>query len=262
MTYLQKSKKKKKFLNKRNILILVVLLILLFGTSIKNITNFVAKPVVLIKETVFSPFENIFNHFQFKQNLIDENSELIEENKKLNIELLTINSLRKENQELKDLFVYQEKKPELILSKILNHNNYSPFDTFTVDSGSNQGIKAGSLVSYLNVPIGTVSEVYLTTSVVSLYSFPDKRISVSFYGGTTAEAVGLGAGSFVVVLPKDIKVSEGDIVNAFNFPIGVIKSIVVDHSGTFQNVYFNYPFNLNEIEFVQIDTTPAQNLEN
>jgi cell shape-determining protein MreC len=109
----------------------------------------------------------------------------------------------------------------------------------------------GNKVYYSGVLIGEIEEIYKNTAVVRLYSSSNKTLFVNISGNET-EAVGLGGAGFILTLPKDIEISELETIFVGDSPIGKVDSIESDQSGAFQNIYFRYPFNINDIEFVQI----------
>jgi len=251
MIYHRRNKKK---INRKIITIVVVLLVLFFfGSNIKNIVQWSSVPVINIKNGIVYPFKTSIEYFKFKNVLINENEELKNKNKRLEIENLTVESLKGENKSLKEIIGYVEEVDDFNIVKVLNYPPFSPYDTFLIQTDKEKTFVADK-VYYSGVIIGEIEEVYKNTSVVRLYSSPDKKIAVKINEQQT-EAVGIGGGGFIISLPKDLDINNEDVVFVGDFPIGKVDGIESDIAGAFQNIYFRYPFNINQIDFVEIKKT-------
>lgn len=248
MTYHRRNKKK---INKKIVAIIVVLLILFFfGSTIKGMIHVVATPVNATKNVLLSPFKSSIEYFKTKDSLIEENEELKNENRRLSIENLTVESLKKENSSLKDIVNYKDRSDDFIVAKVINQPPFSPYDTFVIDIDSDD-IEVGQEVYSLGVLIGEVEEVYSGSAVIRLNSSPNKNIFVDL-AGQQFEAVGIGGGGFSVSIPKDIEISDGETIFFNSTPLGKVDDIEDSHSGAFKKIYFRYPFNVNDVKFVQI----------
>lgn len=248
MTYHRRNKNKT---NRKVVIIIIILAILfLFGSNIKGVVHWTAVPILKVRDVVISPFESVINQLKFKQSLIDENEYLKKENRRLEIENLTVESLKKENQSLKEITNYVENTEDYITGKVLNRPPFSPYDTFIIGKGDAE-IYSGDEVYYLGSLIGRITEEYQNTAVVKLNSTPETSNFV-VVSDQSFEAIGIGGGGFVMQLPKDFSISEGEVIFINQKPAGKVDSIETDETGAFQKVYFRYPFNVNEIDFVQI----------
>jgi len=248
MTYHQRNKK---IVNKKAVIIVSVLLILFFfGPSVKSTVQWFSSPVITTKNVIVSPFKTSAEYFKFKQNLVDENEILKNENRRLEIENLTVESLKKENQSLREVVGFKEQDQNLVVAKVISQPPFSPYDTFVLGLGEAETF-VGNKVYYSGIIIGEIEEVYKKTAVVRLYSSSEKTMFVNISGNET-EATGLGGGGFILTLPKDIKISERETIFTNSVPIGRVDSIEQDSGGAFQTIYFRYPFNINNIDFVQI----------
>lgn len=249
MTYHRRNKKKT---SKKVVIIISTLLILfLFGSTVKGFVQWTAVPIIVVKNTVTYPFKSLIEQFRFKSDLIDQNEQLKKENRRLEIENLTVDSLRRENESLKGLINYSGDERQYKTAKVLNQPPFSPYDTFIIDMGSDENLSVGENIYYLGVMIGQVEEIYTNTSVIRLKSSPGKVFDVSVSGEQT-EAVGIGGGGFMLSLPKDFEVQERETIFVGDNPIGRVDFIETDETGAFQNIYFRYPFNMNDIDFVEI----------
>jgi len=248
MTYRRRNKKK---INKKVLAILIILVVLFFfGPSVKNIVHLASTPANITKNILVTPFKSSIEYFKTKKSLINENEELKNSNRRLSIENLTIESLRKENDSLKDIVEFSDTEEEFYVAKVINRPPFSPYDTFVVNTGSSD-ISVGDRVHSFGVFIGEVEEVYIRSAVIRLYSSPNRNIFVDL-DEQELEAVGIGGGGFSISIPKDIKIEKNITVFLDESPIGIVDEIEEDQTGAFKKVYFRYPFNINDIDFVQI----------
>ncbi len=253
--YLQKNKnqpRRKKI--KQTIFIIVLFLILIVaGSFVRGTVHFFNLPIIAVQKVIVQPINLLFHYFISKDRLADQNAILSEENKKLKIELLTVNSLREENEELKKIVGYNEKISKYTPAKVLNKPPVSPFDTFVIDITDDE-TKIGQKVYYESLPIGFIFEVYENSSVVKLYSSSSEKIPVNIGEEIkNVPARGINDGNFVIEIPKDITIEKGEMVTLSTGEIiGVVDGVLTENSNTFQNVYFKYPFSLNDINWVLV----------
>lgn len=255
MNYLQKNKRQGQRSRMNQIILIVVLVAILFifGSRVKGLVQIVDVPVNAVKNIIIKPFGTFFNYLKSKDSLSEQNAMLDETNKKLRIELLTIESLRKENEALKSALQYSPDRDDRSLAKVLNKPPFSPYDTFVIDLG-NSSATVDAQIYYQNVPIGKILETYAKTSVVKLYSSSGEKIVVNIGSNSEeVEAVGVSNGGFIIQIPKDILVEVGQTVTlSTGQVVGIIEAIEQESSNTFQKIYFNYPFDLKDIDWVEV----------
>jgi len=174
------------------------------------------------------------------------------------LELSAIGSklLAEENRLLKEVMGRYDEK-EITLATVLSKPNHSTYDTLILDVGEKNGIQENDLImSGDKFAIGTISEVYKNSSKVVLFSNPGNIMQVWIGSlGISAEAKGKGGGNFEIILPRDIVVSEGDIISVPDMNInilGVVGHIKKDPSDSFQTILFRTPVNTSELKWVQI----------
>jgi cell shape-determining protein MreC len=253
--YLQKNKKqivKNRF--KQIAFVIILILVLFFsGSFIRGSVHFFNIPITFTEKIIIKPFSTFFNYLSSKDNLARENNILEEEIKKLNIEMLTVNSVRGENQDLKEILGYNKKISDYALAKVLNKPPVSPFDTLVIDIDQEKSV-LNQKVYFSNLPVGYIFEIYKNSSIVKLYSSSDERVSVNIGEIIkNVEAKGVGSGTFRIEIPKDIGIKEGDIVSLVTGEvIGLVEGIEMESSNTFQNVYFKYPFVLKDMNWVLV----------
>lgn len=165
--------------------------------------------------------------------------------------------LKNENQRLMELWdqrVYEN----TVLARILVRPTVSPYDTVVIDAGSGSGITVDDIVIVDNIPIGKVTRALTSTSMVELFSTSGVESDVLVgFDGVPARAVGQGGGTFRLDLPRDIEISEGDIVVLARFPSSVLASVeavLVEASDPFQTILFKNPINISDLDWVEVLT--------
>lgn len=193
-----------------------------------------------------------------KYSLLIENESLRREVASRDASALLLDTVKKENAELKDLLGRQHAGRD-VLALVLSRPPLTFYDTIIVDVGTSDGIVVGDKVyAQGEVLIGDVSEVFAKTSRVSLFSTPGRVLQVVMGSSTIqAQATGKGGGNFEARLPVDVKISQGDVIT---FPhirshvFGVVEKIIVDSTDSLQTVLFKAPVNMHELRFVEIET--------
>ncbi len=172
---------------------------------------------------------------------------------------ILIRELQKENDDLKSALGRNEQN-DFVLAYILKKPPFTAYDTFILDVGAEQGLKVGDKVySSGNILIGDIAEVYHSTSKVILYSSSGTKYEV-LIGNTNiqATAIGRGGGTFETVLPRDVKIYEGDTVSVpdiSNSVFGIVGKIIADPVRTFSVIIFSQPINIYEQKWVLVSLT-------
>ncbi|PIT89092.1 MAG: hypothetical protein COU27_02140 [Candidatus Levybacteria bacterium CG10_big_fil_rev_8_21_14_0_10_36_7] len=195
--------------------------------------------------------------FKDKQSLLDENLVLKERNMELENRQILFSFLEEENKNLKALFLSTEGR-EYILASIVSRPPQSPYDILIIDSGLEQGIREGMLVTaYGSVLIGHISEVYQRESKVKLISFPGETTNLFLQKINLAiTSIGKGGENLEINLPNSIEISSGNsIMTEGNFPLiaGFVERIEVNLSDPFQKVFFRLPVNLHNLRNVMVE---------
>jgi cell shape-determining protein MreC len=143
----------------------------------------------------------------------------------------------------------------------------TPYDTLIIDAGKQDGIEQGALVSAGgNSYIGTVSDVYTSTSRVTLFSAPGSShnvlVMLSSRAGTgiPVSLVGDGAGSMSARIPSATPVSVGDYVVVPGIAMafaGTVSHVDKPAGDSFETLYVNLPVDLFSLQFVEV-RVPAQ----
>jgi cell shape-determining protein MreC len=237
------------------ILVLVLLSVLSF-TGFNTFTQWIINPFWKAKNTSVDSGSGFLSYFQSKAALERENSQLKERAELLRLEVLNTRNLQQENEELKTLLGREAKKTNKILALVLLKPSFSPYDTLVIDAGADLQISTGDQVEVSGIPIGIVAEVYPHSSLVRLYSSAGNEFPV--YIGTDhieAMAKGQGGNNFMVTLPRESKVQEGDYISIPQITantFALVNEVLADHDDSFQNVYFSNPVNIYELKWVEI----------
>ncbi len=192
-----------------------------------------------------------------KNSLIVENEKLKQDIQSRDQFVLLTESLREENEVLKKS-LGRDNKSNDILGVVVSRPPVSVYDTLIIDIGSHDDVRVGNNVyTEGETLIGTIAEVYPYQSKVMLFSAPGNTISVIIgESRTIGEARGRGLGNFMIQLPADIHIKEGDTVQISQVRphvFGVVEKIVVDSSDSLQTILFKSPVNINTLRFVEVD---------
>jgi cell shape-determining protein MreC len=259
--YPLKSKPKSKFSGK--VIVVLVLFFFLsltqyfFNSPVKDLFYFISKPVWSVSGVVFKPFGIITNFFKNKNSLADENIILKDNLTKLELKSYDYDALQKENDYLKDQLGRADDKQKIIVA-IVSKPPHSPYDTFVVDAGENDGIVVGSKV-YLSekIVVGIVKSAEANTSLVELFSTKSKNTDlVNERTGNTYTLVGQGGGNYKLEVPKDADVEWGDNFIYPNINTGVVGTayyIDTNSQSAYKTVYIRVPVNVFSYRTLLID---------
>jgi cell shape-determining protein MreC len=245
------------FLKKYIVLFFVVIFILIFSifNPMLSLVGNVFSPFLKTGNFFYNSFGSIPRFFSDKNQLISENQKLSDELQKNNLNVVEFESLKYENQKLREEL---QIKPvgNFITSAIIAKPPQIPLDTLFLDEGINSGINNGDLVLVGNrILIGKISKVSDGNATVSLNSFAGV-VSYGYISRTNEpiEVRGNG-GDMEAKVPIDFDVVVGDKIitgGSVNFIIAVVGAIEVDHSSGFKNILISMPVNVLKINFVFI----------
>ena len=199
---------------------------------------------------------SMLSYLESKNQLQNENTALKAETQNLRNKLLILDSLQIENDSMKNLLA-RNLSNKGILGIVLSAPPFSPYDVLILDVGSDTGVKLGDLViSGDSVAIGDITDVFASYSKVTLFSSASREVPV-LIGQNKIEALarGVGGGSFEVILPREVKVKEGDSVTLPNIsPLvyGTVHSVQTSDVDFLQLVTFTSPVNIYELRYVAV----------
>ena len=242
---------------------LVALGLLLLGgfigmpDAISGFAQRAAIPLMSLRsDTVQSPDANFATS---RRVLIEENTRLKQELEARQFDAKLNELLRLQNRQFKEA-LSQAQRMELTVAHILRRPPDSLYDTMVLNSGRVQGIEVGDLVVSSSVVLGVVRKVYDDTSTVVLFSSPgeETRVMIGVGASTTPVlATGMGGGNFEARIPREVEISEGDLVTLptlDTYALSAVGEVIADASDSFQRVRFSTPINLWSLRTVYVVT--------
>lgn len=192
-----------------------------------------------------------------KKRILAENATLKARIETYNAELLELRILRDENLKLRNELSYIKSPNDVIVSRVIGKPSQSLYNSLIIDQGSKSGVVVGQLVTTQGtIALGRVASVSANTAVVELFSGPQfDRDLVMKNQSITVPAKGKGGGNFEIHIPREIVVTDGDMLTLPEYPslvLGVVKSIIFDPRDPFQTVLARTPVNIQELNFVEV----------
>ena len=189
-----------------------------------------------------------------EQALIRENQLLKQELDQKRADNIIFNELVARNQELLQI-LGRDITPDFILAGVVKKPPFSPYDIYTIDAGSENGVSVGNIVQFSDfVALGRVSDVNPTASKVVLYSSATQETVVGI-NGETYLAEGTGGGTFRIRAPRDAEITIGDVLTLPGYAtlsIGVVQDILVSPQDSFADVRATTPVNIQVVDLVRV----------
>lgn len=261
MSYLLDKRKKRKKYTTVAIFIFAILIIFYFRNGLFNGLSFVGstifRPVLIAGRSIGGKFGGVGAYFSSKSSLSSENESLRNQLLENNALVSNYNSVVSENNILKDTLGRKDENMDLVLAAILAKPNQSAYDILVVDVGANRGISVGNTVfAFGGVPIGKVSDVFPSSSKVTLFSTSgEKTQGILGANNTFMEVLGRGGGNFEIVLPRDFSVVNGDQVVLPGITprvFGIVETVISDPRDSFIKALLVSPVNVQELKFVEV----------
>ena len=216
---------------------------------------------VLLRNRMSNYFWNVASPVMAFRNSLeeDEAATLRDELASTTAALADRNALYAENTNLKQL-LGRSVSNHTVLAAVLQKPPGIPYDTLMIDIGARDNVASGDLVfAGGTLVIGTVSEVYNTTSRVTLLSAPGEKYDALLNSSVPVSLVGQGAGSMSGEVPAGTPVKVGDSIalpgigSAF---VGEVSHVDVEAGSSFITLYMQLPVNLFSLHYVEVQTNP------
>jgi rod shape-determining protein MreC len=266
------------------VLIIIVFLLLIsinkfFLDTTKNSFYNITSPIQSFFWGIGDSSSNFLQSFLEGKNLKRDNQEILKQNQKLLVDIQEIRSLKKENQELKQVLGFElDKEFELILVESMSKETGGDF--ILVSGGTENGVLKGMpVITKEKIVVGTIDKTYKDFSRVLLISNKESNFDVEIQKKDSIEKVdeiyGLaqGKGNLKInleLVPQEKDITEGDIVFttilAGVFPkgllVGEVKNIRNSDISAFQEAEIEPYFknNLSGILFVIKSFIPKEEL--
>ncbi|TSC58242.1 MAG: hypothetical protein Greene041679_143, partial [Parcubacteria group bacterium Greene0416_79] len=172
--------------------------------------------------------------------------------------LLDRTALLEENAALKALDSLSSREAPRIRAAVLLSPPKTVYDTLVLDAGRLEGVAAEDEVRVGAVSLGTIRSVFGETALAELHSAPGRKTPIRILhrgAPVPADAVGEGAGTFRVTLPRTVEVEIGDPIvlpgrDAVLF--GTVGALRGGDTNSFRTIYFKHPVSLWSLFFVDI----------
>lgn len=190
-----------------------------------------------------------------KDKLIAENERLQQELDEQTLDRQQQSQLVERNQELLRL-LGRDSSAEYVLAGVVKKPPFNPYDIYTLDAGSEEGVRVGDLVSFSDyVALGAINSVTEAGSKALLFSAANNSTEVSI-NGDSFTAVGKGGGVMQVSAARDAGVEPGDslILPGYKLvSIGIVQEVLADPQDGFSRVMVTTPMNVQAVELVRIE---------
>lgn len=222
-----------------------------------KVFNYMGNPIWKSEKFIIGSINNLGYFFNTKSSLFKENQKLIEENLNIKLSMIDYQILKKENQELKEIFERTISSDDFVLGNILTKPNHSPYDTLIIDIGIDNKIKEGDHVyANGNIPIGYISKIYNKNSLVTLYTNPGQKTE-GFIEGSNAsvELIGRGGGNFEMIIPIELVATKGDVIflpgNTSEI-LALVDETISKLTDPFRKVILSSPINVQNLKWIQV----------
>jgi len=198
--------------------------------------------------------DSIVGFFASRNALRRENQVLRDEIVKRAEQSEYIDSILRENDMLRDMARVAE-EGDGITVPVVSSVSSSPYGTFVVGAGSNNGIREGSMVLTAGgFVLGSVTSVGRDTSVVTALFGPGQSFDLAV-GSVAFSAEGYGGGNARARVPRDAPIVVGDtaVVPAFRArPAGVVASVESASTSAESTLHLHLPVNTTSLLFVYV----------
>ena len=222
----------------------------LFDAAIISIIS----PIWKTENVITRSLENGVTFFSSRNALVRENTLLKERLSSLETEILSLSSLRDQEDTLLAL-LGRKQENNIVAATVLTHPPQTPYDIIIIDAGSNASIALGAEVSLPEGPIlGVVSEVFSRRAKVRLFSASGEETNAILErNNVPVTLVGAGGGNFKFIIPRDIAVEKEDRILSADIAsrlLAVVEDISVRSTDSFKEVLARSPANIFVLRFV------------
>jgi rod shape-determining protein MreC len=240
-----------------SILVIIFIIIILSLPITRNLLFYIGTPIWKIKTNITIFLTDNYKLFSSKKTLIQENLILKDEITTLSQEKVFTDIIKRENEDLKSIFLRKNKNQDHILATVLVKPFLSPYDTLIIDVGTQNGVTVGnSVLVQGNIFIGYISEVNTKSSKVILHSSPGEKTNVIIgENNISKEALGMGNGNFILEVPRELGIQQGDsitIPSIYTNIFSVVERIEFKETDAFQTIFFKNPINISELKWVEV----------
>lgn len=219
-------------------------------------------PVLKSGDHFYKSLSFSLKSFVDRDGLVEENRNLLNEIEKNRIGLADHESLKYENQKLREALKLKSSE-KMIAASIIARPPQVPLDSLFLDKGSQDGLKEGDRVLVgERILVGKIAKLTQNRSTAVLNSFAG--ISSFAYVARTGEPLeikGNGGGSIGAKVPIDFDVLIGDkmiLGGSTVYLLAVVEMIETDQSSGFKNILLSLPTNISKINIVFLESSVSE----
>lgn len=220
-----------------------------YSVSFESMINTVSKPFRTVSNNIGMKIENSLDRLARADEIYEENQNLKKQVSDLSEQLTDYESLKTECDELRKLVGIKKAHPDFTTSrfcKVIGYTANDPFMSFTINVGTDDGIKPYLPVATAEGLVGITVEVSEHTSVVRTILSPD--LSVAVKSNSSPDDTGIIEGTItsagdgltnLIHLRTDNTLKKNDLLvtdgTSGMFPkgysVGKVKKVDMDSNG-------------------------------
>jgi cell shape-determining protein MreC len=262
MTFLINHTKQKLFGRSFFKILIIFLLILIFvftfsfSNTARSLTLNTLSPLFSAGDYFYKNLDQIPKFFSDRNKLIEENAGLSSELENLRLNIADYESIKSENQMLREDFKLKPAE-SFTAASVIAKSPQIPLDSLFLDKGTADGLNSGDLIlAGERILIGKIVKVSKNRATAALNSFA----GVTTYGYVSRtnepiEVSGVGGGGIEAKMPIDFDIVVGDKImtgGSLQFLAAVVGSIEEDKSSGFKNILMSLPVDISKINIVFI----------
>lgn len=176
----------------------VITAVILLGILCASFSHKASSPFTSFIGTIFSPLQkasatiahslgDVSASFKSSTLYRAENIELQKELEEYRKKLADYDEMKKKVEAYEEFYGVKQKNPDFKISyaTVISKDAADAYDSFVLNTGSNDGVKVGDPVVYGDYVMGVVKKVNFTSCVV--YSVLDPRVNIGAYESGTKE---------------------------------------------------------------------------
>lgn len=233
-----------------------------------------AVPFQKLSSMISAKTEELVNKYVRIDEVISENEALKTENDQLRQQMVDYDEMKAENDQLQKAWNIKEENPtyEVVNANVIGRDALEKYYSFTIDKGTNSGVKVKDCVIGTSGIVGRVIETGLNYAKVSTILDPSVSVGAiisrtrdsGLVGGDVAYA--LDKNCTMTLLARDTLASRGDTVvttglgGVFpkNLVIGTVQDILPEASGTSMYAVIEPIEDVESIKMVMVITNFAE----
>lgn len=217
------------------------------GVFLSQAASLISQPFLKAGASFSESAGNFFKRFSDSETLYLENEDLREENRLLREQLVEYESIKRENEQFRELLKLKQNNPDYDFetASVIGRDSDNRFGSFTIDKGRNYGISVSDPVITQDGLVGIVWEVGPTYAEIK--TILDISVEVGVYSVSTRDS-GIITGDLSIAsdglclfkyISKSSGISAGDTVVTSgiggvypkNIVVGTVQDVSIDPSG-------------------------------